>query len=136
MCQLTPPDLANRTSPRNKQCVRSGRNATGGLRLPGNSGVLMARLLVSVLVGLVAAALAAGQTAVPSADAAFAGFFRARTAREAADAADQIVASGIGFDEAFGRLRRGRPYSRDVPRGVVPAAIAPRRASTSTRSTS
>ena len=82
----------------------------------------MARLLVSVLVGLVAAALAAGQTAVPSADAAFAGFFRARTAREAADAADQIVASGIGFDEAFGRLRRGRPYSRDVPRGVVPGS--------------
>ena len=82
----------------------------------------MARLLVSVLVGLVAAALAAGQTAVPSADAAFASFFQARTAREAADAADQIVASGIGFDEAFGRLRQGRAYSRDVPHGATDCA--------------
>ncbi|OLC40131.1 MAG: hypothetical protein AUH75_08215 [Gemmatimonadetes bacterium 13_1_40CM_4_65_7] len=51
--------------------------------------------------------------------AAFSTFFHARTAREAAAASDQIVASGVGFDEAFGRLRQGRVYSRDVPRGVV-----------------
>ena len=79
----------------------------------------MVRLLASVLVGLVAAAVSASQSAVPSPDAAFSSFFLARTAREAADAADQIVTSGIGFDEAFGRLRQGRPYSHDVPRGVV-----------------
>ena len=47
-------------------------------------------------------------------DAAFSSFFQARTAPEAAAAADRIVASGVGFDEAFARLRQGRVYSRDV----------------------
>jgi membrane-associated protease RseP (regulator of RpoE activity) len=56
------------------------------------------------------------------ADVAFASFFQARTPREAAAASDQIVASGVGFEEAFRRLRRGRVYSRDVPRGVVQAS--------------
>src|SRR5438067_9515928 len=53
------------------------------------------------------------------ADAAFSDFFQAGSSQDAAAAADRIVASGIGFDEAFGRLKRGRVYSRDVPRGVV-----------------
>jgi len=52
-------------------------------------------------------------------DAAFSAFFRARTAQEAAAASDQIVSSGVGFDEAVRRLRQGRVYPRDVPRGVV-----------------
>src|SRR5438552_6845607 len=80
------------------------------------------RLLASILFVLVGAALSANQAAAPApviTDAAFSTFFHARTAREAAAASDQIVASGIGFDEAFGRLKRGRVYSRDVPRGVV-----------------
>ena len=46
-------------------------------------------------------------------------FFQARSSQEAAAAADRIVASGIGFDEAFLRLKQGRVYSRDVSRGVV-----------------
>jgi predicted esterase len=79
----------------------------------------MVRLLAAVLAGLVAQAVPASQAARPSADAAFSSFFLAHTAREAAAAADEIVASGIGFDEAFGRLRQGRAYSHDVPRGVV-----------------
>jgi hypothetical protein len=67
-------------------------------------------------------ALAAGE--IPSAaptsiDAAFAIFLQARTPRAAAAAADPIVESGVTFDEAFRRLRQGRVYSRDVPRGVV-----------------
>jgi hypothetical protein len=68
---------------------------------------------------LAGVALCAPQGSTPSADAAFSDFFHARTAREAADASAQIVASGVGFDEALGRLRQGRVYSRDVPRGVV-----------------
>ena len=79
----------------------------------------MGRWLTSVLVVLVAAALPGDQASPPGADAAFSTFFHARTAREAAAASDQIVASGIRFDEAFGRLRQGRVYSRDVSRGVV-----------------
>src|SRR5205814_8093956 len=53
------------------------------------------------------------------ADPAFSDFFQAGSSQDAAAAADRIVASGIGFDEAFGRLKRGRVYSRDVPRGTV-----------------
>jgi hypothetical protein len=82
----------------------------------------LVRLLASILLVLVGAALAASQAAAPASvitDAAFSTFFHARTAREAAAASDQIVASGVGFDAAFGRLRQGRVYSRDVPRGVV-----------------
>jgi hypothetical protein len=68
----------------------------------------------------VALCAAQGSTRAPVLiDAAFSTFFHARTAREVAAASDQIVASGAGFDEAFGRLRQGRVYSRDVPRGVV-----------------
>jgi hypothetical protein len=73
----------------------------------------MIRWLAPVLVVLVSAALSATQALV------FADFFLARTAREAAAASDRIVASGVGFDEALRRLRQGRVYSRDVPRGVV-----------------
>ena len=32
---------------------------------------------------------------------------------------DRIVATGIGFEEAYRRLKQGRPYSRDVARGIV-----------------
>ena len=61
-----------------------------------------------------------GQAAQPTnIDAAFANFWRAASPQEAAAATDRIVASGVGFDEAFRRLRQGRIYSRDVPRGVV-----------------
>jgi hypothetical protein len=80
---------------------------------------MMVRVLPSVLAVLIGAALSAGQAAAPAADAAFSTFFHARTPREAAAASDSIVASGIGFDEAFRRLRQGRVYSRDVPRGVL-----------------
>ena len=73
----------------------------------------------SALALLAGVALSATQASAPAADAAFSSFFQARTEREAAAAADRIVASGVGFDEALTRLRQGRVYSRDVPRGVV-----------------
>ncbi len=72
-----------------------------------------------------AVAVSAGQTpalrggAVPD---DFSAFFAARNPQEAATTSDRIVASGVGFDEAFRRLRQGRPYSTDVPRGVVQAS--------------
>ena len=80
----------------------------------------MVRALVSLLLALVA--VLSGQGSAPSADAAFSSFFQARTAPEAVAAADQIVRSGVGFEDAFTRLRQGRVYSRDVPRGVVPGS--------------
>src|SRR5215467_661503 len=72
-----------------------------------------------VVAALASVVLSAAQGATPAVDTAFSDFFTARTAPAASDAADRIVASGIGFDEAFARLRKGRAYARDVPRGVV-----------------
>src|SRR5262249_10504258 len=77
----------------------------------------------SALAVLGAIALASGQGPAPSSvDGAFNAFFQARTSGEQAAAADRIVATRVGFDEAFTRLRGGRTYSRDVPRGVVPGS--------------
>jgi pimeloyl-ACP methyl ester carboxylesterase len=67
---------------------------------------------------LLLTALTLSATQLPP-DDAFSSFYRARNAQEAAADVDRIVASGIGFDEAFRRLRQGRVYLRDVPRGVV-----------------
>ena len=75
---------------------------------------------LACVLGLLAMATGAIPAAAPtSIDAAFAIFLQARTPGAAAAAADQIVESGVGFDEAFRRLRQGRVYSRDVPHGVV-----------------
>lgn len=70
-----------------------------------------------VLFGLAAAvAVVSGQG---DTDAAFNRFFQAATADEVASASDAIVASGVAFDEAYARLKRGRTYTATVPRGVV-----------------
>jgi predicted esterase len=75
---------------------------------------------LSIGIAVCGAVTIAAQAPAPTgADAAFATFLQARTPQEAATAVEPIVASGIGFDEAFRRLRQGRVYSRDVPRGVV-----------------
>ncbi|HXI29644.1 MAG TPA: PDZ domain-containing protein [Vicinamibacterales bacterium] len=85
----------------------------------------MSRALACGVAAVCAMAMSARQTAAPAdtdADAAFASFFQAQTAEALAAASDRIAASGIGFDDAFKRLRAGRIYSRDVPRGVVQAS--------------
>jgi hypothetical protein len=84
----------------------------------------LAGSFVAALVALLGAVAGhASQAAAPAGlDAAFAGYFQARTSQEIAAATEQIVASGAGFDDAFERLRSGRSYSRDVPRGIVQAS--------------
>jgi PDZ domain-containing protein len=83
----------------------------------------MVRLLALALAGLGAMTVAASQRAAPiRIDTAFSSFLQAANSRDAAAAADQILASGVGFEEALRRLRQGRVYSRDVPRGVVQAS--------------
>jgi len=67
-----------------------------------------------------------GEPVVPAAkpaadaDVAFARFFGARTPQDAAAVVDDVAGSGIAFDAAYERLKRGRVYARDVPRGIVP----------------
>lgn len=46
-------------------------------------------------------------------------FVSAATAEEAASLAPDVVATDVTFDEAYARLKRGRTYSAEVPRGVV-----------------
>ena len=70
---------------------------------------------VLALVAFVAVSLGAS----PVVDAAFARFFSASTAADASQAVDAVVKSGVSFDEALKRLKQGRTYAADVPRGVV-----------------
>ena len=60
----------------------------------------------------------AGRAQAPAVDAAFAAFWAAPTVPEAVAAAPAIVQSGVDFDTAMARLRKGRPYDRNAPRGV------------------
>lgn len=75
-----------------------------------------------ILAGI-AGGSAAGQPAAPAAasaiDDAFARFWAASTPAAAAAAADAVAATGVGFEDAWTRLRRGRPYAERVPTGIV-----------------
>ena len=64
-------------------------------------------------------ALATPTRAQRSLDDAFRTFWRAADSGQAAAAAESIVKLTPAFDDAFQRLRKGRPYSPDVPKGVV-----------------
>jgi hypothetical protein len=56
----------------------------------------------------------------PSAiDTAFTALWNAPSPRDAAQAADRIVKLDVTFDDAYARLKRGRAYSAQAPRGVV-----------------
>ena len=61
-------------------------------------------------------------SAAPSVDDAFRAFWAAPTVLDATAAAAVVARSGVSFDEARRRLAQGRPYSADVPRGVVKAS--------------
>jgi len=63
-------------------------------------------LLLLLTIALSRAAI--GQPASP--EAAFAPFWAARNPAEAQQHVDAILKSGVGFDEAFKRLRKGRSY--------------------------
>jgi hypothetical protein len=49
--------------------------------------------------------------ATPAIDAAFQRFFDAPTARDAAAVVDDVAKSGVSFDDAYTRLKRGRTYA-------------------------
>ncbi len=66
-----------------------------------------------------AVALVVTTAAAPSVDDAFTAFWAATTIAEAAAATDGVIQSGVGFDAAYARLKAGRTYAADVPRGVV-----------------
>jgi len=73
---------------------------------------------LAVVVGLLIAA-GAGQQHASGIDAAFAKFWAAKNPGDAAKAADDIVKSGVSFEAAYERLKRGRTYDTHVAVGVV-----------------
>src|SRR6266850_3352059 len=118
MSRSMPPNLANRMSERRSAKASAERSCGAASRRSAKAFALRKHALAA-LAG-VALSAAQGSTRAPAViDAAFSDFFHARTAPEAAAASEQIVASGVGFDEAFVRLRQGRVYSAGVRRGVV-----------------
>ncbi len=66
----------------------------------------------------VALGLAVSLRAAPSVDDAFAAYWKAATVAEATNAVAGVVASGVTFNDALARVRAGRTYRADVPRGV------------------
>ena len=54
----------------------------------------------------------------PSVDDAFDAYWKASSVAAAATAATGVVQSNVDFDTAYARLRKGRTYAADAPRGV------------------
>jgi acetyl esterase/lipase len=59
-------------------------------------------------------------------DAAFKAFWDARSPQDAAKLIPGLLASGVSFDEALKRLKAGRSYSANVPKGVVKSSYRTR----------
>jgi hypothetical protein len=66
------------------------------------------------LAGTMAASAASAEI-----DRAFSAFWAAPTPQAAAKLVPDLVRTGVTFDEAFRRLRAGRPYAANVPKGIV-----------------
>ena len=82
--------------------------------------VALSILALLIIVAIVAVGAAAGVLLAASpVDDSFAAFWKASTIQEAASAAGTVVASGVSFDEAYARLKKGRDYPASPPRGVV-----------------
>ena len=71
-----------------------------------------------VVCGLALSAVGAARTDDAIA-AAFNKFWAAHNPQDASKAGEEIVASGVSFAEALGRLQHGRTYSPDVKRGEL-----------------
>jgi acetyl esterase/lipase len=85
------------------------------MKRPRGASTLAAAIVLSMLAPHAARAQAgSGSSAV---DEAFAAFWAAADPGEALARVDAVVASGVSFDDALARLRRGRAYSASAPRG-------------------
>jgi hypothetical protein len=74
----------------------------------------------ALLCGLMLAIAAAAGGPPPSVDAAFQKFWDARNPADAGKATPDIVKSGVTFEDALARLKRGRTYAASARRGTVP----------------
>jgi hypothetical protein len=73
----------------------------------------------AVIAGSLAATIALSAQEQPSAvDRAFRSFWSAPNAANTADRVEGILKAGVSFDDALTRIRHGRDYEADVPRGL------------------
>ena len=86
-----------------------------------DSRPLRLAVVLPFMVGLVATFTPSPRAAAPAVDDAFAAFWAATNPDEAAGAAKRVLAAGAAFDDAYTRLKAGRTYRADAPRGVVKA---------------
>ena len=73
--------------------------------------MLRATIGAAVVSTLILSGSAGPIGATPAVDAAFARFFAAASAHDAAALADDVARSGVSFDDAYGRLKLGRTYA-------------------------
>lgn len=73
--------------------------------------------LAVVAWSLAAAFVASAQEATSAIDRAFQSFWSAANTTVAADRIDAILETGVSFEDALTRVRHGRNYDADVPRG-------------------
>lgn len=99
--------------------LNSLRVAAARLRLDG-AALTLCSIVTPVASAVAVVTLSAAPA--PSVDAAFASFWSASNVEQAAQRADAVVASGVAFADAYARMRTGRPYGAEVPRGVVKLA--------------
>lgn len=72
---------------------------------------------LAVVAGSLAATLASSAQDSTPLDRAFRSFWSAPNTNAAADRIDAILKTGVSFEDALTRVRRGRDYDADVPRG-------------------
>jgi acetyl esterase/lipase len=81
-------------------------------------------LVCAVVYSATTSGAAAG--AANDVDAAFKAFWDARSPQDAAKLIPGLIASGVSFDETLKRLKVGRVYSANVPKGVVKSSYRAR----------
>ena len=71
----------------------------------------------SVFCGLTLGVALLPAAAPPTPDEAFRKFWDARTPQDAGKAGQDVVSSGVTFDDALARLKRGRVFPASAKRG-------------------
>jgi hypothetical protein len=77
-------------------------------------------VLIGAMLGVLPIAFASAAFLTPAtSERAWRGFWEAKNPKDAERAAEAVLKTGLTFEQAVARLKQGRPYSADVPRGVV-----------------
>ena len=79
----------------------------------------MSRIRTALTLLAITASIVIASAQQASVETAFKQFWDAKNPNDAAKTVNAVVSSGIKFDEAYARLKKGRAYTADAPTGVV-----------------